>query len=107
MQQKKLSKLERELEQLYRAPHGVKRERLVALATRIGRVARHSQGKEPRYEHVVLPGTRPLTIPGHPGRELKVGTVRSIADHLLQDVSIWRAFLEDHPNLVDDDDESD
>jgi len=83
MDQRRLERLRRELEQLRRRPRSIKASELVSLAKRLGR-ARVKRGKEPTYERSGGEGF-PLTIPSHPGT-LAVGTACSILDQLEEDI---------------------
>ena len=72
---------------------------MVAIASKVGRV-RDKRGSEPNYVRAEDPALAPpLSIPGHGGADLKVGTVRSIVDALLSDLDAWEIYLLE----VDDD----
>jgi hypothetical protein len=95
LNRRKLENIERELLALRRSPQGVKASDLTSLAGKLGR-SRVNRGKEPTYERAaLLPDlpAYPLTIPGHPG-DLRVGTVKSIVNDLLNDVDEWKQWLE-------------
>ena len=65
---------------------------MVAIAHALGR-RRYVLGKEPTYVRVDTPELPPPpSIPAHAG-DLKVGTVCSIVDVLLNDVELWESFL--------------
>jgi hypothetical protein len=89
---KNLRKIKLELQQIRRSPQGRAAVDLEAIARQLGRY-RDRRGKEPTYVRFDDPAlTPPLSIPGHVG-DLKVGTVRSIVDVLLNDVDEWEIFL--------------
>jgi hypothetical protein len=95
LNRRRLEKIEQELLDLRRSPQGVRASDLVALAGKLGRT-RTNRGKEPTYERPALfPNSPayPLTIPGHPG-DLRVGTVKSIVNALLNDVDEWKQRLD-------------
>jgi hypothetical protein len=97
MNRKKLNKVKRELIQLRRSPQ--KAATLESLAGRLGRKL-VKRGKEPMWENVEFDELFPLSIPRHGGRDLSVGTKRSILDQLEDDVLAWEVRLG-----VDEDDE--
>lgn len=92
-----LLKIKRTLQDIRLSPRGRNAADLVAIARALGR-HRYSRGKEPTYVRVALPALPPpLSIPAHAG-DLKVGTVRSIVDVLLNDVELWNDFLREAGN---------
>jgi hypothetical protein len=84
MTKKQIRKLAAELRTLKQRAGGVKARELVAFAERLGR-RRANRGKEPTYLSILLPGARPISIPGHSG-DLKKGTTLSILDDLRTDL---------------------
>jgi len=80
----KLKRLKRQLEKYRGGIHNVRASQLVSLALQLGRRP-SSRGKEPTYVSDLLPMSRPISIPGHPGT-LATGTVRNILDRLEQDI---------------------
>lgn len=53
------------------------------------------RGKEPMWENIEFDELFPLSIPRHGGRDLSVGTQRSILDQLEDDVLAWEVRLGD------------
>jgi hypothetical protein len=93
MNRKRLAKIRLEVQALVRSPQGRKANEFTSLAKRLGR-ERSKRGKEPTYVKQDDPKfTFPLSIPDHPG-DLKIGTARSIAHQLLDDVDTWAQWLE-------------
>lgn len=92
MNLKRLAKIERELGELQRAPHGRKPRIFEQLAKKLGRT-KVNRGSEPNYASPAEPDLGPpLSIPHHDS--LKVGTALSIVNTLQSDVDIWRQHLE-------------
>jgi hypothetical protein len=89
--------VKRELIQLRRSPQ--KPATLESLAGRLGRKL-VKRGKEPMWENIEFDELFPLSIPRHGGRDLSVGTQRSILDQLEDDVLAWEVRL-----WADEDDE--
>ncbi len=94
-----LSKIKRELLQIYKSPQGRKALEFESLAKQLGRY-KDNRGKEPTYTRARDPALAPpLSIPNH--GDLKIGTARSIVNTLLNDVDEWEIFLKEN----DSDDE--
>jgi len=90
---KKIKKLRQELREIRQSPQGRRERDMVAIATKVGRV-RDKRGSEPNYVRADNPAlSPPLSIPGHGGTDLKLGTVRSIVDALLNDLDAWEIYL--------------
>lgn len=91
MNPKKIARLRQEIAAL-RNKGGVRGSELESVARRVGRRL-HARGKHPTW---VMKGRFPLSIPKHPG-EMRRGTVKSILDHLEDDL--------DEIEALDDSDE--
>lgn len=93
MNKNKLEKVKRELRAIRTNPQGRRAEELISLARQLGRVI-DPRGKEPTYVRERDPAlSPPLSIPNHGGRDMKIGTVRSIVDQLLDDADEWSIHL--------------
>lgn len=90
MNLKRLTKLKRELDALSRGQ--AKAGELESLAIRLGR-KQVKRGKEPVWESEAFPILFPLSIPHHGGRDIPVGTRRSILRQLLEDIEAWEFAL--------------
>jgi hypothetical protein len=94
MNRRKLDKLKRELAQCRRGSR--KAADLEGLATRLGRKKwSGKRGKEPIWVSAEFDDLHPLSIPHHGGRDLAIGTQRSIIDQLEDDVLAWEEMLGD------------
>ncbi len=92
MSPRKLSKVKQALTGLTLHPQGVRERDLVRIAKKLGRT-RVQTGKHPTYIRDGDPELSPaLSIPSHPG-DMPVGTVLSVAEHLLNDVDVWELHL--------------
>ena len=94
MNKARLDKLRRELREIRKNPAGRRASELEAYAKLVGRTL-DKRGKEPNWvkeDDPVL--TPPLSIPHH-SKDMKLGTVRSIVDQLLDDIDSWEQFLVD------------
>jgi hypothetical protein len=99
----KLDKIKREIARLRRAPQ--KAAALESVAKRLGR-KKVKRGKEPVWESE-LEELYPLSIPHHGGgRDLSVGTQRSILDSLEDDVLAWEERFPNEDNEEYDDEKS-
>jgi hypothetical protein len=83
MDSRKLRKLRRQLDSL-RQRGGIKSRELEDLAKAMGR-RRHPRGKEPTWVSDLVPNSRPLSIPNHPG-DLNRITAGRILDRLEEDL---------------------
>lgn len=72
------------LEQYRKSIRNVRSSQLESMAESLGR-RRDKRGKEPTYVSDLLPTSRPITIPSHPGT-LAFGTARSILDRFEEDI---------------------
>jgi hypothetical protein len=88
-----IAKLRRELEQLRVGKYNLKSSDLTRFAAKVGRKRDTSRGKEPTYVSILLPGARPLSIPGH--RKIKPYTADAIMDILEADLDRWEELLEE------------
>lgn len=97
MDPRRLAKIEGELEELQRAPHGKSPRVFVRLAKKLGR-QKAKRGKEPTYDSPDVPDLGPpLSIPNHDF--LKIGTALSILNTLQSDVDVWRQYLDQQPKI--------
>jgi hypothetical protein len=92
MDKSKLEKLRNELEALRAGKYNLKTSDLTRFAGKVGRTRDTSRGKEPTYVSVI-PGMRPLSIPGH--RRINLHTAQSILDTLEADLNRWEELLEE------------
>ena len=84
MDKKKLRKLRAQLKRLRQRSANLRNQDLVAFAKKLGR-ERSERGKEPTYISTLLPYSRPISIPNHPG-SLKPLTAGNILDSFEQDL---------------------
>jgi hypothetical protein len=94
MTRKKLQRLKRRLAMLRQRPANIRSLELQSLARALGRVRDTSRGKEPTFVSLLLPASRPLSIPDHPG-SLKRFTAGNILDVLEQDIFALEDMLTD------------
>jgi hypothetical protein len=90
MKRKKLEQLKAECERLRRIPS--RSSEFQSLAAKLGR-APVKRGKEPMWESEKFAHLRALSIPSHAGRDIPIGTARSIITQLEEDVEAWEALL--------------
>jgi hypothetical protein len=101
MTKSKLDKIRRELRQMRLHPQGRGASELISLAKKLGRTP-SKRGKEPTYIRDGEPALAPpLSIPNHPG-DMKVKTVQSIVDQLLDDADEWELHLMDEDEEDED-----
>jgi len=81
---KRLQRLKRLLAELRHRSGNIRSRELVSLARALGRVL-YDRGKEPTYVSTLLPNSRPISIPNHPGA-LNRFTAGNILDQLEQDI---------------------
>lgn len=84
MNAKKLQKIKKRLAALRSKPNNIRSAELVRLARSLERTI-FDRGKEPTYVSTLLPASRPISIPNHPGTLAK-GTALNILDQLDQDI---------------------
>ncbi len=90
---KSLNKIEKDLTDLLKSPHGIKSKTLISIAKKLGRMI-DNRGKEPTYIRKINPAlSPPLSIPNHKGKDLRPGTARSIIEALLNDVDEWKLYI--------------
>lgn len=92
MNKSKLNKLKKQLARLRNGSASIKSTELKRFAKQLGRV-RDSRGKEPTYVSELLPYSRPISIPDHPGT-LKRFTAENILDAFEQDIYALEEELE-------------
>ena len=93
MNQKKLSKLRREVK-AFRQKGGVKSRELESLARAFSREL-HSRGSEPNWVSTVFHDLRPISIPHHGGKDLNKFTARAILDQLENDIERFERQITD------------
>jgi len=91
MNKRKLKKLRQELDNLRVHPSNLRNTELVKFATKLGRF-KSNRGKEPTYVSDLLPQSRPISIPNHPGSFPRY-TAISILDALEQDIDELEEIL--------------
>lgn len=75
------------------SPQGRSAGECISFAEQLGRT-KAKRGAEPNYIRVGVPALAPpLSIPNHPG-DMRIGTLRSIVDQLLDDCDEWELFLQ-------------
>jgi|SRR5882724_3086786 len=94
MTRKKLQRLKRRLAMLRQRLANIRSTELQSFARALGRVRDTSRGKEPTFVSLLLPNSRPLSIPDHPG-SLKRFTAGNILDTLEQDIFALEDMLAD------------
>jgi hypothetical protein len=102
MTPRKLHKLKLELASYRRSQ--AKAADLESLASRLGR-KKVKRGSEPTWESQEFADVYPLSIPHHGGKDLPIGTRRSILDQLQEDVFAWERRLDEKED--DEDGETD
>jgi hypothetical protein len=100
MNKKKLAKIRREIEACRRKQ--VKARDLISIAKKLGRQL-ENRGKEPVFSYSGPHAPLPLAIPDHGGKDLPVGTKRSILNVLEDDVTYWELMLDDELSEARDD----
>ena len=81
---RKLQKIKKKLQKLRLGPNNIRSVELANLAKSLERKL-FDRGKEPTYVSVLLPESRPISIPNHPGTMAK-GTALNILDQLERDI---------------------
>jgi hypothetical protein len=84
MDEVKLKRLKRKLEGMRQRVANLRSRELIGLAEALGRT-RSNRGKEPTYVSSLLPNSKPISIPDHPG-SLNKYTAGNILDSLEQDI---------------------
>lgn len=81
---KKIRRLKKQVSRLRNRIANIRSQELVRLAQQLGR-GQSERGKEPTYISELLPHSRPISIPNHPG-SLKKFTAGNILDALERDI---------------------
>lgn len=84
MDTRKLRRLKKSLSHLRGRVANIRSDELVKFAQALGR-ERSKRGKEPTYVSKLLPHSRPISIPNHPGSLAKF-TAGNILDAFEQDI---------------------
>jgi len=84
MNKRKLQRIKRQIDILRSRPNNIRSTELSKLAKSLHR-RRFDRGKEPTYVSDILPKSRPISIPNHPGAMSKF-TAINILDQLEQDI---------------------
>lgn len=100
MEKHGISNLRRELERLRSRKYNLKLADLVRFAKKIGRKRDTSRGREPTYVSVVIPGARPLSIPGH--KKVNPHTANSVMDSFEADLDQWEDILEEQGGKINE-----
>jgi hypothetical protein len=96
MTKQKLKRLRRQLEALRARPANIRADELQRLVAALGRDREKKRRGEPMWISSLLPSSRPLSIPNHPGR-LKRYTAGSILDQLEEDLDTLEEMLSGNP----------
>ena len=96
MTRKKLNKIIAEIRMFEQSQPKV--EALIRLAKALGRIEDTKRGKEPTYISTEFLTLRPLSIPKHKGRDMRVGTKNNILVQLGDDVWCWDERLTNDEN---------
>jgi hypothetical protein len=100
MDVRKIAKLRKELQKLRSGKYNLKPSKLVSFAGKVGRFRDTTRGKEPTYTSII-PGVRPLSIPGHP--TINPHTADAILDVLEADIDRWEESLKTEEKEPDED----
>jgi hypothetical protein len=93
MNKKKLQKIKKQIKKLRSSPNNIRSDKLIHLARSLERRL-FNRGSEPNYVSDILPKSRPISIPNHPGA-MKRYTAENILDSLEQDVFEIEQILEE------------
>jgi len=93
MDKKKLKKIQKTLNALRLKPNNIRSNELIKLAKSLGR-GLFNRGHEPNYLSELLPKSRPISIPNHPGAMARF-TAENILDQLEQDIFDLEESLEE------------
>lgn len=91
MYSKKLAKLRQRINELREKSGNIPPRKLESIAKALGRV-RADRGKEPTWISRLLPNSRPISIPNHPG-VLNRFTAGNILDQLENDIFMLEEIL--------------
>lgn len=84
MDRKKLRRIKQTLKNLRSRPNNIRSKELRNFAKQLGR-RRFNRGHEPNFLSDLLPKSRPISIPDHPGSMARF-TAENILDQLEQDI---------------------
>ena len=84
MNKNKIVELRRELGKLRAKKHNIRGRDLTRFAGKLGRQRDTSRGTEPQWVTDLIPGSRPISIPGH--RTINPYTAESIMDRFEEDL---------------------
>ena len=93
MDKKKLRKISQRIDQLRARSASVRSSELKGIARQLGRRLRKQQTGEPPYVSTLLPNSRPISIPDHPGAMNKF-VVGDILDDFEDDIFALEQQLE-------------
>lgn len=93
MNKKKLKKAKQTLAALRARPNNIRSTELQRLAKSLGRRL-FDRGHEPNYLSDLLPKSRPISIPNHPGAMARF-TAENILDQLEQDIFDLEELIEE------------
>lgn len=97
MKRDQLDEIRRALREIRKHPAGRRASDLERYADQVGRQL-DNRGKEPTWVRKNDPSlSPPLSIPHH-SKDMKLGTVRSIVDQLLDDLDSWEQYLLENEN---------
>ncbi len=98
MNKEKVRKLKKRLKRLRGRVANIRSQELISFAEALGR-ERTARGKEPTFVSRVLPYSRPISIPDHPG-SLKKFTAGNILDAFEQDIIALENMSDDSGDLA-------
>ena len=84
MNRTKLNRIKKKIDAMRLRPGNIRAQELENLAAALGR-ERSKRGKEPTYISTLLPNSKPISIPNHPGA-LNKFVAGNILDSLEQDI---------------------
>ncbi len=93
MTKSKLRRLKQQLERLRARPANIRSAELKTFARQLGRTLRPQQTGEPPYVSQLLPYSRPISIPDHPG-SMNRYTAGNILDSFEADIFALEEQLE-------------
>jgi len=93
MNKKKLKKIKKAIDDLRLKPNNIRSKELRRIAKSLGRRL-FDRGHEPNFLSDLLPRSRPISIPNHPGAMARY-TAENILDQLEQDIFDLEEILED------------
>jgi len=93
MDKQKLRKLKTQLAKLRNRSAAIRSTELISFARQLGRERRTQRTGEPAFISTLLPYSRPISIPDHPGT-LKRFTAENILDAFERDIFAFEEELE-------------